>query len=139
MVRTLSQLKSGIGRLSQEFPHCQCQRQNRFRSRRCHRLSITICGDSYDIRRGRSTYPPPVIVKVMKVIHGDPGAWSGVIRAANLAYFYGCHGYLRVVPPVVTGTEPVRRFGIPGPGSHRRMGPFLLGCSAADPILCLFR
>jgi len=70
----------------------------------------------------------------MKVIHRPPGLlWIGMNGAANLAYFYGCHGYLRVVPPVVTGTEPVRRPGIPGPGSHRRMGPFLLGCCAADP------
>jgi hypothetical protein len=69
----------------------------------------------------------------MKVIHRPPGPlWIGMNGAANLAYFYGCPLYLRIVPPVLTGTEPVRRPGIPPPD-----GSFSFGLLRGGPCGCI--
>jgi hypothetical protein len=89
--------------------------------------------DSYTVCRGRGTYRPPFIVKVMKVIHGSPGTWSGRIRAANLAYFYGCPLYLRIVPPVPTETEPIRDRGFRTPEPAPRQDPSHSGLPRGGP------
>ena len=78
--------------------------------------------DSSILRRGRGTYLPPVIEGHEGHPRSARAQWSGVIRAANLAFIYTCPLYLRVIPPVLTGAEPAPEPGNPWPRARPAEG-----------------
>jgi hypothetical protein len=84
--------------------------------------------------RGRGTYLPPVIEGHEGHPRSARAQWSGVIRAANLAFFYTCPLYLRVVPPVLTVAILVPDTGIRVPGPHRRNDPTSAGIPRGPPM-----
>ena len=133
MVRTLSQLLKAelVGyhrnfRIASANVRTDSGRAGVIGSPPRHEDEDTFC-------RGRGTYLPPVIEGHEGHPRSARAQWSGVIRAANLAYFYGCPLYLRVVPPVATTPERAQDTRIRVPGPDRRKSPASAGIPRGPP------